>query len=67
MSSLYIDGTFRISQEILKLRHIKVKSRADARLFVFYVEDSIFLGKCGRPRRYIGKTLECFFTFLNLS
>ena len=33
MSSLYIDGTFRISQEILKLRHIKVKSRADARLF----------------------------------
>lgn len=60
MSSLYIDGTFRISQEILKLRHIKVKSRADARLFTFiYGQQSrslqplAFLRELLRnPRRY---------------
>ncbi len=44
MSSLYIDETFRISQEILKLRHriasITVKSRASARLFTLNTDSS---------------------------
>lgn len=44
MSSLYIDKAFRISQEILELRHrvasIKVKSRASARLFTLNTDSS---------------------------
>lgn len=38
MSSLYIDGTFRISQEILKLR--QAKGRASARPFTLYADSS---------------------------